>query len=130
MATYGDCTFDELGDGNGSGTSFVSAIAGRRLTIPGAAGTLFQRNNAATHTLDTQALCSYAEIEALRGRVGDSDMLTLQNTAGSAMLLSVRPQRVFDSSCYVAALTFRFAGSFNVPGTCGYGNCFGESFGN
>lgn len=125
MATFGAETFDEIGDNDGSGLSFASSVQGRRVVIPGRDGSLFWRNSSSAHTLETEALCSYAEIEGLRSKVGQGDMLTLKKTAGFALLMGVSPVRVFDSSCYVARLSFRYGGSFTVPGMCGYGNCYG-----
>jgi hypothetical protein len=128
MASFGAQTFEELGDGNGSGTSFASAAAGRRIVVPGRAGSVFARNYAAAHTLETQALGSAAEIAALRGRVGQADTLTLANTVGVALLVSVRPARVFLSECYTAGLTFRWAGAIGPgPGLGGYGSIYGNN---
>lgn len=128
MGSFGSCEFEEVGDGNGSGTSFASTAVGRRVVIPGCAGSIFSRNYAASHTLETQALGSYAEIDALRNKVGDADTLTLANTLGVALLLSVRPARVFLSDCYTASLTFRWAGAIGPgPGLGGYGSIYGNN---
>ena len=125
MASFGSDSWEEVGDGDGSGTSFASSAVGRRIVVPGRAGSVFARNHAASHTLETIALGSYAEINALRNRVGDTDTITLQNSGGVATLIAVRPARVFLSSCYTATLSFRFGGSFNEPGTGGYGYLYG-----
>jgi hypothetical protein len=128
MGSFGTAFFEEIGDGNGSGTSFASSAAGRRIVVPGRAGSVFSRNYASSHTLETMALGSYAEIDALRGRVGQADTLTLQNTLGVALLLSVRPARVFLSDCYTASLTFRWAGAIGPgPGLGGYGSIYGNN---
>jgi hypothetical protein len=129
MASFGTAAFEEVGDNDGSGYSFASSVNGQRLIVPGGSRIIVQRNYAAAHTLETQALCSYAELEALRGKVGQSDYLTLQQTGGAAFLLSVAPSRVFDSSCYVVDLAFRYSGSINVPGQTGggYGSFYGSN---
>ena len=133
MGSFGAQQFEELGDGNGSGTSFASSAVGRRIVVPGRSGSVFSRNYASSHTLETLALGSYAEINALRGRVGQTDVLTLHNTVGVGMLLSVRPARVFLSSCYTAALTFKYGGDLSGGGegggefVGGYGYMYGSN---
>ena len=129
MQSFGDATFEEVGSNDGSFYSFASSVQGRRLAVPGGSRIVVQRNYQAVHLITTPALCSYAELEALRGKVGTSDTLTLGLTAGSAYLLAVAPVRVHDSTCYLVDLAFRFQGAITGPGgSAGWGNQWGDNW--
>jgi hypothetical protein len=125
VADFSSHTFTELQADDGSTRSFASAAAGRRHAIPGGDRVLVHRNIAAAHAIETNALCSYAELEALRGAVGSQGTLTLNRTAGMALLLGVLPTRVYHSTCYQATLRFRYTGSLTVPGAAGWGTLWG-----
>jgi hypothetical protein len=128
MAEFQGATFDELGDGDGSGFSFGSSVVGRRLIVPGSSRVIVQRNSSSVHLLQTQALCSYAEVEALRAKVGSTGVLSLSKTEGVSLLLSVSPARVFDSTCYVVDLSFRYGGAIGPePSLGGYGFNYGNT---
>lgn len=130
MSTFGAATFEEILAENGTARSFASSVTGRRLTMMGGQRTIFQRNSAAVHLQEVDALCSYAELVALRGKIGSSAMLTLRDTAGVALLLGVDSARVYDSTCYTARMRFRYGGSLTVPGVGGYGFEWSANWGN
>jgi hypothetical protein len=129
MGSFGLAEFGEVGDNDGSFYSFASSVQGRRLAVPGGDRIVVQRNYQATHLITTPALCSYAELEALRGKVGTSDMLTLGLMGGAAYLLAVAPVRVHDSSCYLVDLSWRYHGAINEGGQTGggYGSTYGSN---
>ena len=84
--------------------------------MPGGSRIVVQRNYQAVHLITTPALCSYAELEALRGKVGTRIRLTLGLMGGAAYLMAVAPVRVHDSSCYLVDLGFRYYGAINEGG--------------
>lgn len=129
MATFGAATFIEQGDGSGNALSFRSSVTGRRHRIPGSNRVIVHRNSAAVHSLETEVRCTGAELAALRAKVGSVDMLTLSKTVGSALLMSVSPERVFEYDVYRVSLNFRYYGSFTVPGVGGYGQNYGSDYG-
>lgn len=130
MAAFASLHFQEILGDVGSTRSFASAVAGQRFDVPGANRVLVHRNAAATHLLETEALCSLSELDALQDAVGNLGTLTLAHTAGVAYLLGVVPRRVFASDCYVATLSFRYGGSLSAPPHGGWGfTPWGESWG-
>lgn len=130
MADFRTRHFEEIQADDGSTLSFASTVAGRRFDVPGSDRVVMHRNSAASHSLTAEALCTAAEMDALRDALGSVGQLNLAHTAGIAYLLAVVPRRVYDSDCYVASLSFRYGGSLSAPGFGGWGfTPWGETWG-
>lgn len=99
--------------------SYSSRAQYRVFRIPGGNQTIIQRNPTSIHTLETEAECTFAEVEALRAEVGHVGTLDFFTTQETAMLLSLTPKKVYNNDTYLVSLSFKilFDGDYLHRGT-------------